>query len=510
MKRSGPVAAAAAGVAWLRQRVAALVDDLHGSLTGAAGAMADARSAAPLADEPDVAAAVMRDVLKQLAVELNGRRIVVWRVDRERAVVVPEHVLGTEPKAGQAAGNPLTWTVEEGSAMRVDPAPAWAQGAVVAAPVDERRAFTVETRPGEAPEPAELLRGAATLRAVLRLVDREVDARAERERLRRVTGFLQGLSRDHAPDRVPESLARAAIDLVGGRGAVVASWDDDGGVVLARVGAEGPEPGTPFGPGDADLAHAARTGAAVRRGPTDAGERPPLAGGTETWSRIVAYRVAVPLLDPAGEVGALVGIWGDAEPADRGVAFLEAMGPLLTLHFRQASDLVRFRHRATVDALTGLPNRAAFDHRLAEEQTRFHRYRRPTALMVIDLDHFKRVNDTHGHEAGDTILEAVARVVRETVRDADLPARYGGEELVVLMPETMAHAAGEVAERVRHAIASAAIEHHGVAIPITASIGVSACPQLAEEPAGLFESADQALYQAKEEGRDRVVVGERG
>ncbi|MFO7892915.1 MAG: GGDEF domain-containing protein [Longimicrobiales bacterium] len=459
------------------------------------------------APEADVAGSVVKDVLRTLADELGGRRLVVWRVDRVRDAVTPEHALGDPPRPGRAAGSPLTWAVEEGSAMRVDPAPSWSHGDVVAARVDERRALSVETAPGAAPDPARLRPGAEILGALLRLVDRETGARAERERLRRVTAFLQGLSRGPDPDKVPATLARAAVDLVGGQGAVVASWDGEEGVVLSREGQDGPEPGHAFARGDGDLAHSGRAGATVRRGPGDAGERPPLATRKESWRRVVPYRVVVPVEEPGRAPGALVGVWGDRAPSDDGIALLEALGPLLSLQLRQATDLVRFRERATADALTGLPNRAAFDDRLAEEQARFHRYRRPVALMVIDLDRFKRINDTHGHEAGDAVLREVAAVVRDAVRDVDIPARYGGEELVVLMPETMIRAAQEVAERVRTAIAAATIEHGGAAIPVTASIGVTACPERVDEPRGLFERADEALYRAKEGGRDRVAVG---
>ncbi len=469
------------------------------------------RVEAPVEPEPDVAEAVMNDVLTTLAQGLAARRMVVWAVDRERDVVAPEHVLGPAPAAGRAAGNPLTWTVEERSPLRIEPAPSWARGDVVAAPVDAHRALSVEANPGEAPEPETLQPAAEILAAVLRLVDLEVDARAERERLHRVTGFLQGLSSDPDPEQVPAVLAGAAIDLVGGRGAVVASWDGEEGVVLTREGeVDGPEPGRAFSRGDGDLAHAGRAGATVRRVPTDAGERPPLADAGEAWNRTAPYRVAVPLVDPGGAVGGLVAIWGDAPPVDEGVRLLEALGPLLSIHLQQATDLVRFRDRATLDALTGLPNRAAFDERMAEEQARFHRYRTPAALMVVDLDHFKHVNDTHGHEAGDAVLRAVAEVLRSAIRDVvDVPARYGGEEMVVLMEQTLVHAAGEVAERVRVAIEAARVEHEGVVIPVTASIGVSGCPERVDEPAALFDSADQALYRAKESGRNRVVVAER-
>lgn len=454
--------------------------------------------------EPDVARAAVEDVLSTLAEELGGRRMTVWRVDRYDDVVEPAHTLGDPPARQRASGNPLAWAVEGRSAMRLDPAPAWSRGDVVVAPIDEHRVLSVEAPPGRAPAPDRLAPGARILAALLSLADRETDALAERERLRRVVEFLQGLSREADPGLAPDALARAAIDLMDARGAVVASWADDRGVILVRHGrGGGPAAGREFGPGDGDLAHAARVGVPIRRSPADPGATPPLVDGREGWERPPPYRVVVPLLLPDGAVAGMVAAWGD-RPADPGVRLLEALGPLLGLQLRRATDLVRFRDRATVDTLTGLANRAAFDERLEEERARFHRYRRPVALMVIDLDRFKHVNDTWGHPAGDTVLRRVAEVVADAVRDVDIAARYGGEELVVLMAETMLYAARDVAERVRAAIADTEMRHDGTIIPVTASIGVSSCPELVDDPIHLFDSADVALYRAKQAGRNRV------
>ena len=460
--------------------------------------------------DPETADTIVADALTGLAGELGVQRLVVWRVDRAADAVAPEHVVGAEPRTQRAAGNPVAWAVDERHAMALSPAPSWTRGDAVVAPIDRDRAVTVEAAPGDAPAPERVAARARLLAALLRLADRDTDARGERDRLHRVTGFLQSLSGAQDPERVPESLAEAALDLVGARGALVAAWDGEAGIVLTRTGdPDGPGPGHEFGAGDGDLTHAARTSATVVRTPGDAGTRPALASPGEHWQRIAPYRVAVPLLDPEGRTGGLVAAWSDREPSPEGIGLLEGLGPLLSLHLRHATDLVRYRRRATADALTGLPNRAAFDERLAEEQTRFHRYRRPTALLVIDLDHFKAINDIHGHEAGDAVLREVAATVRTAVRDVDVAARYGGEELVVLMPETMLRAARDVAERVREAIDRLEVRHQGATIPVTASIGVSACPELADEPLRLFDSADEALYAAKEAGRNRVTVGGR-
>ena len=161
--------------------------------------------------------------------------------------------------------------------------------------------------------------------------------------------------------------------------------------------------------------------------------------------------------------------------------------------------------RATTDALTLLNNRAAFDQALQSEIERCMRYKRPMTLLLLDIDRFKSVNDTHGHLAGDVILKLVAQTVKDTVRDSDFVARYGGEEIAVIAPETDLRQAAFLAERVRKAIEAASGEHDGKRLAVTASLGVSAVtdPSIPVEPKALIECADRALYEAKRSGRNR-------
>ncbi len=463
----------------------------------------DARAA------PDSLAAI----LGQLRHVLGATRLVVWRVDRAADLVEPSHAAGgTLPPAMAAAGSPLVWALEERSSLRLDVAPRWADGPVVAAPVDDTRVLTLELPLGEsgtgsAPEEPALEFATGVLGAFLRLHDQQSHAVAATHRFDRMVDFLRSVPSGEDPSAAPAALARTALEIAGGVGALVASWEGEAGVVLVKEGGGGgPRPGTPFAVLEGDLAHAARTHAPVRREPGEP-NRPDLASRDERWERgYASYRTVIPLVDPHGETTGLLAFWGMAPPAEQGVALLQAIAPLLALQLRQADDLEHYRARASVDPLTGLANRAALDDRMLEERARFDRYRRPVSLLVVDLDRFKAVNDTHGHEAGDAILRGVAEVIRGAIRDVDFAARFGGEELVVLLPETLLHAAAEVAERIRAAVASSPAVVEGVPIPVTASIGVSACPECAEDPDDLFVSADQALYAAKEGGRNRVVA----
>ena len=163
------------------------------------------------------------------------------------------------------------------------------------------------------------------------------------------------------------------------------------------------------------------------------------------------------------------------------------------------------RRDAMTDPLTGLANRRRFVEQLAAEATRRSRSGRPVALIVADLDDFKRVNDRHGHKTGDDVLRAFAGVLRGTVRDIDVPARLGGEEFAILLPETDGDGAATLARRLRERLEQLALDLPGGGrLCVTASFGVASCPPAARVE-DLPGAADEALYEAKHEGKNRVV-----
>ncbi|CAN7204073.1 diguanylate cyclase [Pseudoduganella sp. LjRoot289] len=164
---------------------------------------------------------------------------------------------------------------------------------------------------------------------------------------------------------------------------------------------------------------------------------------------------------------------------------------------------------ATTDPLTGIANRRKMTEQITKELDRARRYKHPLALLMVDIDHFKRINDTYGHEVGDQAILAVAGALAASMRSMDLAARFGGEEFVLLMPEAELDTAGGAAERLRETVSQLRIEvDGGLAISVTISVGVAASyPQAApDSPSSLLVRADQALYRAKKEGRDRVVL----
>lgn len=172
-----------------------------------------------------------------------------------------------------------------------------------------------------------------------------------------------------------------------------------------------------------------------------------------------------------------------------------------------AESFAALRQLATRDELTGLLNRREFDRVLHDEQDRAKRFGHALSLLMIDVDHFKAINDTHGHPTGDVVLREVARRVASQTRDVDRVARFGGEEFALVLVQTDRAAAQEVAERVRQAVAASAIAGtNGPVLQLTVSVGVATLPDDASSAAALVAAADKALYGAKAGGRNRVMA----
>ncbi len=162
---------------------------------------------------------------------------------------------------------------------------------------------------------------------------------------------------------------------------------------------------------------------------------------------------------------------------------------------------------AITDALTGLFNRRYMENHLGTLVEQASARGKPLALLALDIDHFKSINDTHGHDAGDDVLRDFALRIKRSIRGIDLACRCGGEEFIIVMPETDMAVAASVAERLRRRIATEpfAISEGTHTIPVTLSIGIATLRERDDTPAGLLKRADQALYRAKRDGRNRVV-----
>ncbi len=168
----------------------------------------------------------------------------------------------------------------------------------------------------------------------------------------------------------------------------------------------------------------------------------------------------------------------------------------------QAADLRSYETEARTDSLTNLANRRAFDDEMARRFAEWQRRHTPFTLMILDIDHFKQFNDSHGHPAGDEVLRNVGKVLVKTARQMDLPCRYGGEEFAAILPSTEIQEARVAAERFRKAIESAVVKFEGQSLSITASVGVASVGATDDEPTRLIRRADEALYKSKEAGRN--------
>lgn len=219
------------------------------------------------------------------------------------------------------------------------------------------------------------------------------------------------------------------------------------------------------------------------------------------------------------DLGSANGTWVDGKRTPE--ARLEdgvrvQIGGQTTLKFVWADELearyqMRLAEGALQDPLTGLYNRRHFEERIASELAAAQRHGRPVSLLMCDVDHFKSINDAHGHLAGDEALKMVAFVLRGAVRKEDVLARYGGEEFVIVARETPLEGAQSLAERIRRAVEKSRCAWQGQDLGVTVSIGVTVSVGATEFVAGrtereLIEAADRALYLAKQGGRNRVAT----
>jgi diguanylate cyclase (GGDEF)-like protein len=229
---------------------------------------------------------------------------------------------------------------------------------------------------------------------------------------------------------------------------------------------------------------------------------------------VAGSAIAFPLICRNRTVGALVGL--DAAPS----ATVPALGPALALAFRSileppaialdnAISLQRSEAVSVTDDLTGLYNSRYLNLVLRRESKRASRSGRPLSLLFLDLDGFKRVNDTHGHLAGSKALVEAAVIIRGSARETDVAARFGGDEFSVILPDTGSEGAVSVAERIRDRInASDFLASDGLSIHLTASIGVATLPDVAASAEELLRAADVAMYRVKDAGKNGIHIAQ--
>lgn len=219
---------------------------------------------------------------------------------------------------------------------------------------------------------------------------------------------------------------------------------------------------------------------------------------------------------PAFDQNELYAIFAIQDAEEKDLAKIEVLSSFLALLIKKISLYETIRELAIIDDLTQVFVRRHFMERLTEEIKRSQRFKTPLSLLMLDIDHFKRYNDDFGHLVGDATLKKVAEIIKVNVRRVDLVGRYGGEEFIVVMPETRQKDAQDIAERIRSHIARHIFKVYHVETKVTVSQGIAVYdPQnsalgLGAEPGlvvdRLIQAADKCLYQAKEDGRNRVMI----
>lgn len=455
----------------------------------------------------------------------DAHEAALWRADgegEERTAVLLARVAAPDVPAPESpvplAGHPFAWAVDERLPQRLErgkkqlPSP-WA-AEMLLVPVETAEGVRVLALgyPGQVPPGAETasVRAGHHLATLLALLKSRHAVRRAEAGLRAMGEAMKTLPGALELNEFAAQLAAAVRAGTGAAGAAVAMVTDEGGrgKVLHVSGDSIPMDAEAFGDGDSRLALAVKHGvelshADLRR----EGDRIPLLTRAERWESPPRSAAVLPLMLDGRAIGA-VATW-HPEPSRFGEREMEIVRLLVSvapLPMRSARRFEALDQRASTDPLTGLANRSTFDARLTSSATYFDRYARPFSIVALDVDFFKKFNDTWGHEAGDRVLQHVAELLRATVRDVDLPARMGGEEFVVLLPETTLPQAVEAAERIRRTLESRAVIWNGRPLRVTASLGVSACPDCTAVPAEVLAQADAALYRAKDAGRNQVAA----
>lgn len=462
--------------------------------------------------------AVERDVVERLLTDavqsLGADDVTLWlRVDEGNArplLTIPVNAL-RERHTDPPAHSLVEWCMEQGIVTANQDTDA---AALIAAPVGA----AYDDRPG----------GALTLYAADRqhlssTVRQELAAHASR------LGALLGLLRDgretrqyrgkaellaRAAERVQSShdvaglghaICDAALEVTGATRAAFVVWDqreDAGTVTSVSMGHAVPE-GFQVAP-SSFVGTSCRERQRFTLSEVDSSSSYSVFGEGEPARRLGSLAV-VPLHRDSRSLGAIA---VEGEEAGQLTAVESSLLLLLSSVSAAAFVNVRSLERATVesrtDPLTRLANRRVFDERLRQHLAECDRTGQVLSLILADLDHFKEINDTYGHAAGDRVLAAVSSAAKRAVRNIDLCTRYGGEELAILLPQTPIERARDVAERLRRTFEASRVEVDGRVISVTASFGVASFPTSTGRHDSLFSSADKALYEAKRSGRNCV------
>ncbi len=459
---------------------------------------------------------VVRRFLRDLRDALGADATFYWRAnlfDDALELTATSHEAGGPPPAETPASvDPLIrWAAQERMVVSNSDD---ATDLFLAAPVGKGESIhgvlglRVERRTQLSRERARpwLGRAASHLARLIELVDEAHAARRYRDKSQRLLHAAEMVQRRLELDDLAEAICTAALNVTAATRAAFILWDerrDEGHVHRTSSGHPIPN-GLPV-TGRALFAAACRDGQSYAIRDARRMARDAVLYGPAEPHRLPASLAVVSLVSQRVVKGAIV-VEGDT-PLQLTAVEVDLLRMLAThavvalentRHFQRAAEL------ATVDPLTSLVNRRGFEAKLHEHLEATDRYGLPTSLLLLDIDHFKAVNDTYGHDAGDAVLVAVALTIQKTVRALNVAARQGGEEFAVLLPGTGLWEAEEAAERLRSALGERLIPAGRNRLRVTVSLGVACYPQSTTERAGLVAQADRALYDAKRGGRNCV------
>ena len=438
----------------------------------------------------------------------GAKRVVLWAVDDAAGLVRPIGVTGGNwPNAHVLHGSPITWIAQQRISARIAPPPEWAQTlrvmGIAVMQAQPTHALTLELVDDldVSPEQFEVL--GIYLGALLNVMqDHDLLADYQR-RSQLLIDALRALPRAADPVSLANELIKAAVQMTDGHGAALTVWRGDRGEVIAAEGA-----GLPAGSEVEDDVESLTVLAA--RGGTTLSHQ----GAALRALHVISQRerllpsaeaaVGIPLIAD-GETIAVLTAWSarNGRISEEAIGALETVAPYAAAQLRHALELGAMKAIAERDALTGLANRRAFDTQLLSEWARWERYQRPFSLLLFDIDHFKRINDEFGHDAGDEVLRTVADALNRALRGKDFAARYGGEEFAVLLSEAGPRVGTEVAERIRAHIEAMNAIVGGKHIPVTISGGVASASDYLSA-GDMIRAADRLLYKAKTDGRNRI------
>ncbi len=352
-----------------------------------------------------------------------------------------------------------------------------------------------------------------TLKREIRDLSREIQrANDERDRKREISlqipALVRGLSGRRNPASLPSIAVRIAKEFFRASrvGFLLAEEDDPDFLFVEGVGFPAEWKGRRRFPSDEGmLGEAVQNRVLVTKEDYLVGRAGKPSSAASIEQTVVGIDVVAPIVDYGRIRGALV-IAGGSPRLSEERQYVSMLADLVANAYRNAVDVQAVEHSATIDALTGIYNRACFSQRFEAEIRQAKNYLKPVSIAILDIDHFKAVNDAYGHPAGDVVLRQFAGIVRKATRSSDLIARYGGEEFVLVMGSTKEQARTHV-ENLRLAVRESAFRVPSAADPLRVffSAGIATYPEDGEATSELITAADDALYEAKTTGRDKVV-----